>query len=95
MTSDNPIELAKQIISKGLSVRAAEALAKAPKPAKIKTNRPKIEKDADTRALEGDLSANLGMKVQIDHASSGETGTITVRYKSLDDLDILCGKLST
>ena len=95
VTSDNPIELAKQIISKGLSVRAAEALAKAPKPAKIKTNRPKVEKDADTRALEGDLSANLGMKVQIDHASSGESGTITVRYKSLDDLDILCGKLST
>ena len=95
VTADNPIDLARQIIAKGLSVRAAEALAKSPKTASVKKPRPKAEKDADTRALEGDLSANLGMNVQIDHAPGGESGTVTVRYSSLDDLDTLCGKLST
>lgn len=95
VTADNPVELARQIIAKGLSVRAAEALAKAPKQAAAKPPRQKAEKDADTRALEGDLSAALGMKVQIDHAAGGESGTITVRYGSLDDLDTLCGKLSS
>ncbi len=95
VTADNPVELARQIIAKGLSVRAAEALAKAPKQAAAKPPRQKAEKDADTRALEGDLSAALGMKVQIDHAAGGESGTITVRYSSLDDLDTLCGKLSS
>lgn len=95
VTADNPVELARQIISKGLSVRAAEALAKAPKPAATKAPRQKAEKDADTRALEGDLSAALGMKVQIDHTSGGESGVLTVRYSSLDDLDTLCGKLSS
>lgn len=95
VTADNPVELARQIISKGLSVRAAEALAKAPKPTATKAPRQKAEKDADTRALEGDLSAALGMKVQIDHASGGESGVLTVRYTSLDDLDTLCGKLSS
>ena len=53
-------EFVKQIIAKGLSVREAERLAKKatspekdPKPAKS----PTAEKDADTRALEDDLSA--------------------------------------
>ncbi|MDE9450156.1 ParB/RepB/Spo0J family partition protein [Aliiroseovarius sp. Z3] len=95
VTADNPIDLARQIIAKGLSVRAAEALAKSPKPTAPNQPRQKPEKDADTRALEGDLSAALGMKVQIDHAVGGESGTVTVRYGSLDDLDTLCGKLTS
>ena len=95
VTAENPIDLARQIIAKGLSVRAAEALAKSPKPTAPRSPRQKTQKDADTRALEGDLSAALGMKVQIDHAASGESGTVTVRYGSLDDLDTLCGKLSS
>ncbi|WP_289042932.1 ParB/RepB/Spo0J family partition protein [uncultured Aliiroseovarius sp.] len=95
VTAENPVALARQIIAKGLSVRAAEALAKSPKSTAPKPARPKAEKDADTRALEGDLSAALGMKVQIDHGADGESGTVTVRYKSLDDLDTLCGKLSS
>ncbi|GHF02429.1 chromosome segregation DNA-binding protein [Aliiroseovarius zhejiangensis] len=95
VTVENPVELARQIIAKGLSVRAAEALAKGPKPTAKKPARQKAEKDADTRALEGDLSAALGMKVQIDHGADGESGMVTVRYKSLDELDTLCGKLSS
>jgi hypothetical protein len=37
------------------------------------------EKDSDTRALEADLSAHLGMAVQIDHGG-GESGVLTVRF---------------
>lgn len=95
VTADNPVELARQIIAKGLSVRAAEALVKSPKPNASRPPRQKAEKDADTRALEGDLSAALGMNVKIDHAAGGESGTVSVRYASLDDLDTLCGKLSS
>ncbi len=83
----------------GLSVRATEALAKnsrgagdaaAPKPAAKRA----MEKDADTKALEGDLSAVLGMKVTIDHRPGGEAGVVTIRYDTLDQLDDLCGRLS-
>lgn len=95
VNADNPLELARQIISKGLSVRAAEKLAKGPAPAKVKTNAPRIEKDADTKALEADLSAALGMKVQIDHKMGGEAGTVSIRYSNLDQLDDICGKLSS
>ena len=47
------------------------------------------EKDADTRAIEADLSANLGMAVRIDHGSGNDGGTLSIRYRSLDDLDRL------
>ncbi|MFC3088825.1 ParB/RepB/Spo0J family partition protein [Tabrizicola soli] len=88
-------ELAAQIVAKGLSVRETERLVKAQdeKPAAGKTRR-SPEKDADTRALEADLSANLKLPVRIDHAAGGESGELTIRYASLDDLDRLCRVLS-
>lgn len=95
VTADNPSALAREIISKGLSVRAAEKLAKGAAPSKPRTASPKTEKDADTKALEADLSAATGMKVQIDHKSGGEAGTVTIRYQNLDQLDDICGKLSS
>ena len=96
VTAEDPIGLGKQIAAKGLSVRDAERLAKGPKPA-AKSSKPavKTEKDADTRALEGDLSAAMGMKVTIDHKPGGESGVVTIRYADLDQLDDICGKLSS
>ena len=85
--------LAKIMIDKGLSVRAAEALVKQGISKGDKPARPKSGKDADTKALENDLKANLKMKVSIDHDPSGK-GKLTVNYKSLDDLDRLIAALS-
>jgi ParB family chromosome partitioning protein len=34
------------------------------------------------------------MTVQITHEPGGESGTMTIRYNSLDDLDLLCRGLS-
>jgi ParB family chromosome partitioning protein len=94
--SDNAADLARQIVAKGLSVRETERLVKAQfmlKPRTPRTARPP-EKDADTRALEADLSANLGMTVRIDHQSDAGAGQVSIRYDSLDDLDLLCRLLS-
>ena len=94
ITANNPEELAQKVVGQGLSVRETEALAR-----KISTS-PKVssghsrEKDADTRVLEEDLSANLGMSVVIDHRAGGE-GQVTIRYKTLDQLDQLCQLLSS
>ncbi|SFL03985.1 ParB/RepB/Spo0J family partition protein [Shimia haliotis] len=92
ITSDDASELAKKVIKGGLSVRQTEQLAK--KTGSLveqnKKSRPKTHKDADTVALEGDISANLGMKVSVDHVSGGESGKITVTYQTLDELDELC-----
>ena len=100
ITADDPAELARQVIRKNLSVRETEKLVKTsaagPRDSGGKsaatTARP--AKDADTKALEGDLSANLGMKVSVDHAPGQEAGQMTIKYSSLDQLDDLCRLLS-
>lgn len=94
--SPKAAELAARIIEKGLSVRETERLVKTETQTKpTSTARPKDpEKDADTRALESDLSANLRMQVRIDHNAAGQDGQVVISYKTLDDLDILCQMLS-
>lgn len=98
ITSDNASELARKIVKGGLSVRATEALVKKDaagiRTAPAKKPKPEAEKDADTRALEGDLSAMLKMKVSIDHKPGGESGSVTISYENLDQLDELCNMLS-
>lgn len=94
ITSNDPTVLAMQVVKKGLSVRDTERLVKKTDDPKPTTPRAKPEKDADTKALEGDLSANLGMKVSINHSAGGEAGQLVISYKTLDDLDKLCGKLT-
>lgn len=91
--ADNALTLAKQVVAKGLSVRQTEALVKRGD-APAKTSSPKAEKDSDTVSLETDLSANLGMKVAISHKAGTESGTLSIGYKSFDDLDALCQLLS-
>ena len=99
ITSENASELAKKVVKEGLSVRATEALVKREQaavdaPAARLKPRKTEEKDADTRALEGDLSAALGMKVSLAHQNGTESGSLTVRYETLEELDSLCALLS-
>ena len=97
VTADNASELAKLIVKGGLSVRATEALVKSTTdggtaPARERANATPA-KDADTKALEGDLSAGLGMKVLLNHKPGTENGQMTIQYGSLEELDDLCRKL--
>lgn len=98
ITSDNASDLARKIVKGGLSVRATEALVKKDaagfQTAAAKKPKKPSEKDADTRALEGDLSAMLKMKVSIDHKPGGVSGSVTIGYEDLDQLDELCNLLS-
>lgn len=97
ITSPDASDLARKVIARGLSVRETEDLARAIKPSAqgmARRTRGPHEKDADTRALEADLAANLGMSVSINHEPGGDAGTITIRYNTLDDLDNLCRVLS-
>ena len=84
---DNPLAIAKQIISLGLSVRDAERLAKNVSEKKVSNKTKTKEKPADTVLLEADLSAALKMKVSINHEEGKEKGLISITYKSMDELD--------
>ena len=93
ITAENPAALAQRVISEGLSVRQTETLAKhiAQPPSTKPRNAP--TKDADTKVLEADISAALGLKVVIEH--KGESGGhVSIKYKSLDELDGICQLLS-
>ncbi len=93
ITARDPELLAQKVIQRGLSVRETEALAReATRPVANKKDS-RAEKDADTRVLEQDISATLGMSVVIDHQPGGE-GQVTIKYRDLDQLDQLCRLLS-
>lgn len=95
LTAEQPVLLARQAVANGWSVREVEQKAKSiGAAARRKPVRPRLgDKDADTVALERDLTAAIGMSVKIDHQPSGE-GRISIRYKDLAALDDIIRLLS-
>jgi ParB family chromosome partitioning protein len=94
----DPLALARQVVAEGLSVRAIEALVAgkaAPKPrhALAPVNAPSAANDANVDALEIQLAESLGMPVALSVAPGASSGSLTVRFASLDQLDWLCAKL--
>jgi ParB family chromosome partitioning protein len=88
-------KLAAEIVKKGLSVRDAEKLVKTSKnPKKSPTSGKTVTKDADTVQIENDLSAHLGLKVNIAHAAGRENGQVVLNYRDLEQLDDLLRLLS-
>lgn len=96
INASDPIALAERAVLRGLTVRQVEELARrvaAPR-RKPGFHRGTPQKDADTRLLEGDLSAAIGMAVSIEHHLNDGGGEIRIRYRSLDELDRLCRKFT-
>ena len=95
VTAENPSELARQILKDGMSVRQAEALAKTTKAdpdRNLDDTRNARPVDADLAALERQLGDLLGLKVRVAHGKGG--GTVALHYSSLDQLDMICQRLS-
>lgn len=95
--SDNAVQLAMLVIKNGLSVRATEALVqkeRGPK-AKAKSGEPNLsDGNADIRAVESHLGDLLGLKVSILQRNATGAGAVTFEYGSLDQLDMLCQRLT-
>lgn len=83
--------LADQVVAKGLSVRDTERLARSAKPASRTTAR-SAGPDTDIAALEHQLGDLLGLKVHIKHNAKG--GTLSLSYSTLDQLDMVCQRLT-
>jgi ParB family chromosome partitioning protein len=93
ITAEDPATLARQIVSGGLSVREAEALSQQREVAgKKRASEPHVDRDADTIALERRLSDALGLSVSLAHSERG--GKLEIRYKTLEQLDGICLKLT-
>jgi ParB family chromosome partitioning protein len=96
INAPDPVALAEQAVLRGLTVRQVEELARRVAAPRRKPGRRGAQKlkDADTRILEGDLSAAIGMAVSIEHHPNDGGGEIRIRYGTLDDLDRLCRKFT-
>ena len=99
-TAPDPEELTRAIIAKGLSVRQAEEWARREKRrpgpgadiGRASARNAAKSADADLEALERQLGDILGLKVQVTH--KGQGGNVTLHYSSLDQLDMICQRLS-
>jgi len=90
--------IAHEVIDKGWSVRDLEADMRKDVADQLRDLRPdakgfvtNIPKDVDTRALERRLSDALGLDVSVDHR--GESGTLRIKYRNLEQLDAVLRKL--
>jgi len=101
LKTEDASKLAEQVISRGLSVRDTEALARKDKAGEgspeIKSAvgalaRSSEDKDVDTKALELDLQRSLGLDVDIRHSAKG--GQVTIKYAQLEQLDEICRLLT-
>jgi ParB family chromosome partitioning protein len=91
-TAADPEALAREIIAKGLSVRQTEARARKEKRPPAELQLTERRGDPDLAALERQLGDMLGVRVKVAH--NGAAGTVTLHYNSLDQLDMICQRLS-
>jgi ParB family transcriptional regulator, chromosome partitioning protein len=87
--------LAEEIVARGLNVREVEEIARqtGAKSGNQKDGKThsRAAKNANTLALEKRLSDALGLAVIVEHRERG--GTLSVRYRSLDQLDEVIRRL--
>jgi ParB family chromosome partitioning protein len=86
----NAESLANDIVNRGLNVRQVEAMAR--QGGKSQAKPVKAAKDADTRALEKQLSDALGYGVSIDQRGKG--GSVKISYRTLEQLDDIIRRLA-
>jgi ParB family chromosome partitioning protein len=91
-TAPDPEALTREIIAKGLSVRQAESRARKVKKPPGELQLTERRGDPDLEALERQLGDMLGIRVKVAH--NGAAGTVTLHYNSLDQLDMICQRLS-
>ena len=92
--AEDPQAYADEVVKRGLSVRDTEKLVRLGRGRKPSQGRLSYAKAAneDIDALERQLGDLLGLKVTIGHGASG--GTVSLSYSTLDQLDMICQRLS-
>ena len=89
LSLENPsqqLSVARDIIRRGLSVRATEKLIRGILNHKLKLSDTKTQRDSNIKHLEKDISDKLGAKTLIIHTAKG-SGKLVIKYNTLDELD--------
>jgi ParB family chromosome partitioning protein len=91
--AEDPEALAQEVVRRGLSVRDTEKLVRSSKSSAPGQPRAGgVNVNADIEALERQLGDMLGLRVKIAHRADG--GMVALNYSSLDQLDMICQRLS-
>ncbi|PLK27205.1 ParB/RepB/Spo0J family partition protein [Novosphingobium sp. TH158] len=96
--TDNAAELAETIVAKQLSVREVEKLVRkqargSSAPRRARSGATAAE-NADIAAVQGHLEEFLGLPVRIQADADPRSGAVTIRYRTLDQLDLICQRLT-
>lgn len=97
--AEDALDLAQQAIARHLSVREVERLirrrsastATAPRRARAERS---AGDAADIAAVQNHLEEFLGLPVRINTDADPRSGSVTIRYRSLDQLDLVCQRLT-
>lgn len=96
--NDEATAIARRAVNDNLSVREVEKLARGEKPRKSRPgSAPSVatsENDADIAAVQGHLEEFLGLPVRIKTEGAPGNGTVTIGYRTLDQLDLICQRLT-
>lgn len=95
---ENAETLAREALGKQLSVREVEKLVRRQtrgesQPRHARQQR-SLSEDADIAAVQGHLEEFLGLPVRIHADADPRSGAVTIRYKTLDQLDLICQRLT-
>lgn len=100
---DEASAIAKQAVNDNLSVRDVEKLVRAGSPTKNQGKSPSLSssnlpheqvEDADIAAVQKHLEDFLGLNVKIKTDTDPTSGAVTIKYRTLDQLDLICQRLT-
>ena len=92
-------QLAQQAVAKGWSVREMEAqvrkgAGREPNPPRHARDEFKSAESADIIAMQNQIEEMLGLSVKITADADPRSGAVTIRYRTLDQLDLVCSRLT-
>ena len=96
--SDEALTIASEAVAKKLSVREVEKLVRRRTAGSAAPRRARGQRDAgssaDIAAVQGHLEEFLGLPVRINADADPRSGAVTIRYRTLDQLDLICQRLT-
>ena len=94
----NAVDIAEAAVAKHLSVREVERLVRRRQVGESAPRRSRAVRDsadsADIAAVQGHLEEFLGLAVRINGDADPRSGSVTIRYRTLDQLDLICQRLT-
>lgn len=96
--SEDAEAIAQAAVDKQMSVREVEKVIRQSLRADSAPRRPRTARnaseDADIVAVQGQLEEVLGLPVRIQSDADPRSGVVTIRYATLDQLDLVCQRLT-